>query len=204
MIILTSDHGEEFFDHEAWLHGHTLYNELIHIPMIFKFPHAKFTKLRIEEDVRIVDIMPTILDELGIDHAEYGFDGKSLIPKLRGRETERQIVIADLEALENMHRLPTRIVFTWKGYKLILNNDYGNSPEQYLPSPPPIALVELYNRITDPSEKFNIAEQNEDIVKEIIDKIYTLYESSTRVHRKKRKSMDKEFEETMRALGYIK
>jgi arylsulfatase A-like enzyme len=202
MIILTSDHGEEFFDHEAWLHGHTLYNELIHIPLIFKFPHSKFTNLRIEDDVRIVDIMPTILDELGIDHTGYGFDGRSLIPKLLGRETERQTVIADLEALENTHRLPTRIAFTWKGYKLILNNDYGNPPEQYLPSPPPIAQVELYDKTNDPTEIHNIAEENEAIVKEIIEKIYTIYESSAKAHRRKRKVIDKALEETMRALGY--
>ncbi len=204
MIILTSDHGEEFFDHNAWLHGHTLYNELIHIPLIIKFPHSKLVNLCVEDDVRIIDIMPTILDELGIDHAAYGLDGRSLIPRLHGLGPEEQTFIADLEELKNTNRLPTRIAFTWEGYKLILNNDYGNPPEHYLPPPPPIALVELYDRTNDPSENFNIAEQNEAIVKEIIDKIYTIYESSANARGKKRKGMDKELEETMRALGYIR
>ena len=41
LIILTSDHGEEFLDHGSWLHAHTLYNELIRVPLLIKYPGSK-------------------------------------------------------------------------------------------------------------------------------------------------------------------
>jgi hypothetical protein len=97
-----------------------------------------------------------------------------------------------------------KIALIQNGYKLILNNDFGQPPETYLPVPPPIALVELYDIKNDPLEKNNIAPQNEDIVRDLVDKIYAIYESSAKEKVKKRKGLDKELEETMRALGYIR
>ncbi len=204
MIILTSDHGEEFFDHGAWYHGHTLYNELIHIPLIIKFPHFEHRNQRIGETVRIVDIMPTILDQLDIDFSPYDLDGVSLIPYLIGEQHPEQMAVADLNSPENTQRLPVKITVIRNGYKLILNNDFGQPPEHYLPVPPPIAQVELYDIKNDPFERNNIAPENEGIVSDLIGKIYAVYESSTREAGKKRKGMDKELEETMRALGYIR
>ena len=204
MIILTSDHGEEFYEHKAWTHGHTLYKELIHIPLIIKFPHSKHKNSGIYKTVRIVDIMPTILDEVGIDISQYNFDGVSLINYLQAGDHEEQIALADLDSLDNPHRLPIKISMDWNGFKFILNNDHGKPPEHYLPVPPPIAQVELYDKNNDPYERYNIAEQNKDIVREFIDKIYQAFESSAEWGKKKRKGIDKELEETMRALGYIR
>ncbi|NOR13136.1 MAG: sulfatase-like hydrolase/transferase [Candidatus Aminicenantes bacterium] len=204
MIVLTSDHGEEFFDHGAWYHGHTLYNELIQIPLIIKFPHSEYRHQRISDTVRIVDIMPTILEQLDIDYSPYGLDGTSLIPYLRGEPQPEQMAVADLDSPESTLTLPVKITLIRNGYKLMLNNDFGQPPETYLPVPPPIALVELYDIKTDPLERNNIAPQNEDIVRALIDKIYAIYESSAKETAKKRKGLDKELEETMRALGYIR
>ncbi len=204
MIILTSDHGEEFFDHGAWYHGHTLYEELIQIPLIIKFPHSEYRDQQIGDTVRIVDIMPTILEQLGIDYSPYSLDGISLIPYLRGESQPEQIALADLDSPENTFTLPVKITLIRNGYKLMLNNDFGQPPETYLPVPPPIALVELYDIKNDPLERNNIAPQNEDIVRDLIDKISAIYESSAKEKVKKRKGLNKELEETMRALGYIR
>jgi len=204
MIILTSDHGEEFFDHGAWYHGHTLYKELIQIPLIIKFPHSEYRDQQIGDTVRIVDIMPTILEQLGIDYSPYSLDGISLIPYLRGKTQPEQMAVADLDSPENTFTLPVKITLIRNGYKLILNNDFGQPPESYLPVPAPIALVELYDIKNDPLERNNIAPQNEDIVRDLIDKISAIYESHAKEKVKKRKGLDKELEETMRALGYIR
>ena len=61
-IVITADHGEEFWEHGDFEHGHTLYDELVRVPLIIKFP-AKVRRARqkVTAQVRLVDIMPTIL-----------------------------------------------------------------------------------------------------------------------------------------------
>ena len=67
LIILTSDHGDEFWEHGGFDHGHTLYNELIHVPLIIKLPMS-VSHRQIDKVVSIQRIMPTIVDLCGIDY----------------------------------------------------------------------------------------------------------------------------------------
>ncbi|MGD0783134.1 MAG: sulfatase-like hydrolase/transferase, partial [Candidatus Aminicenantales bacterium] len=48
LIVVTSDHGEEFFDHRGWTHTHGVYDELLRIPLIVKMPGSKFKASRID------------------------------------------------------------------------------------------------------------------------------------------------------------
>jgi arylsulfatase A-like enzyme len=61
MIIFTSDHGEEFYDHGGWWHGRTLYEEQIHVPLIVKLPGSKHAGAVDDRLVRHVDLPSTIL-----------------------------------------------------------------------------------------------------------------------------------------------
>lgn len=203
MIILTSDHGEEFFDHKAWLHGHSLYNELLRIPLIIKFPQSKYKNTRLNNTVSIVDIMPTILDEIDVDLSGFDFDGLSLVNYLRNGEKEKQMLIADVDS-NNPDILPVKIALFQNGYKLIMNNDFGRPPEFYLPVPPPIAKFELYDMKKDPTEMHNLFNQKGAIIRDLISKIPEFYQAKPELSKEKRKSRDKDFEETMRALGYIR
>lgn len=91
MIVVTADHGEELLDHGARGHGHTLYQELLHVPLLVRFLHAQF-RGQVTRRVRTLDLMPTILDTLGIAPPA-GLDAVSLVPLLRGEpmpaESER-------------------------------------------------------------------------------------------------------------------
>jgi arylsulfatase A-like enzyme len=87
LIIFISDHGEEFFDHEGFEHGHTLYDELIRVPMIFSLPGRLPEQERIGRQVRLIDVAPTVLDLLGLE-SHPGFEGVSLKPFL---EDERSV-----------------------------------------------------------------------------------------------------------------
>ena len=204
MIIVTSDHGEEFLDHMAWLHGHTLYNELIRIPLIIKFPFSKHKDLKIDKFVRITDIMPTVLQEAGINHSSHEFDGKSLLETIRNNESRDRVYIADIGAKNYPPELPSRIAISQNEFKLVLNNDFGLPPEQYFPCPPPIAQVELYDLKKDPQEKKNISREKIEMVQSLLKKIYELYEVEPGKELLKSKEMDKELEEVLRALGYIR
>lgn len=61
LIVLTSDHGEEFWDHGGFEHGHSLYNELIEVPLLIK-PPGQFEGGRIAANVGLVDLKGTVLD----------------------------------------------------------------------------------------------------------------------------------------------
>jgi len=83
LIIFLSDHGEEFFEHEGFEHGHTLYDELIKVPLIVSLPRQVPENARLKEHVRLIDIAPTVLDFLGIEPASH-MEGASLRPMITG------------------------------------------------------------------------------------------------------------------------
>jgi arylsulfatase A-like enzyme len=83
LIVFLSDHGEEFFEHDGFEHGHSLYNELLRVPLIFSLPGRLPEGVRIGRQVRLVDIAPTILDLLGLE-PDPRFEGVSLEPLLTG------------------------------------------------------------------------------------------------------------------------
>jgi arylsulfatase A-like enzyme len=76
-IIVTSDHGEEFGDHGGFWHGTTLYDEQVHVPLFVKLPGARRGGTAVGHWVQSVDVMPTLLAELGVDVPE-GVQGGSL------------------------------------------------------------------------------------------------------------------------------
>jgi arylsulfatase A-like enzyme len=65
MIVFLADHGEEFQDHGDWLHGRSVFDELVRVPMIVKFPKNRHAGTRIAQQVQTVDLLPTILQEMG-------------------------------------------------------------------------------------------------------------------------------------------
>jgi arylsulfatase A-like enzyme len=83
ITVLLSDHGEGFWEHDLWEHGNSLYNELLHIPLIFHAPGRIPENKTIRELVRSVDVLPTILDLVGIGYDEHNFRGESLLPLMR-------------------------------------------------------------------------------------------------------------------------
>jgi len=82
IVVVTADHGEEFWEHGGLTHGITLYDECVHVPLIMLVPDQHQGR-RVTENVSLVDIAPTLLDLLGLP-AEPHFEGRSLAPWLRG------------------------------------------------------------------------------------------------------------------------
>jgi arylsulfatase A-like enzyme len=66
LVIITSDHGEEFNDHGSWGHGHSVYQELLRVPLIFRLPGAVPAEQRIADAVGTLSIPATALDVLGL------------------------------------------------------------------------------------------------------------------------------------------
>ncbi len=84
LVVIFGDHGDEFYEHGMTGHAHTLYNELIHIPLVLRWPSRIPKGRRIDALASQVDIMPTILDYLGIQHQQ-AIQGTSLKDLIEGR-----------------------------------------------------------------------------------------------------------------------
>ncbi len=81
VVIVTSDHGEEFWGAtgRAAYHGHTLYDDLLRVPLIWYDPYVRNPGREIDENVSLLDIVPTVLQRFGLDPAE-AQDGIDLTP----------------------------------------------------------------------------------------------------------------------------
>ena len=64
LIFFVADHGEEFLDHDGWLHGRSVFDELVRVPMVVKFPKNRGASLRVKQMVALSDVLPTILQEV--------------------------------------------------------------------------------------------------------------------------------------------
>jgi arylsulfatase A-like enzyme len=84
ITVVVADHGEEFWDHGGMFHGHTLYEELVRVPLIIRYPGRIPAGLVVKEQVSHLDIMPTILDMAGLPIPAQ-CQGQSLRPSLEGR-----------------------------------------------------------------------------------------------------------------------
>jgi len=78
LIVFTSDHGEEFWEHGGFEHGHTLHQELLHVPLAFKLPSVG-KKLNIGERVSTAQLAPSVLELCGLGESNEGMDYPSLV-----------------------------------------------------------------------------------------------------------------------------
>jgi arylsulfatase A-like enzyme len=85
LVAVTSDHGEEFWDHGSLLHSHTVHGELVHVPLILAVPGA--APRLIGKTVRSLDIAPTVLEALGLPPAP-SHQGRSLLAAAHGAPIE--------------------------------------------------------------------------------------------------------------------
>jgi arylsulfatase A-like enzyme len=141
LIVLTSDHGEELYDHGGFSHGYTLYDELLRVPLFIKLPGQKEARV-VDEVVSTVDITPTVLDALGLPVPQ--MDGRSL----RGAAAGEPIASAD--QVFDVHWAKRTIAqgFLRDGWKLTdITSDYQGVRNERL----------LVNLIEDPKENRNLA-----------------------------------------------
>jgi len=134
VVVLTSDHGEEFLEHGRQGHNQ-LYSECLHVPMIVLVPGIP--ERRVEQIVRNIDVLPTLLEAVGLP-APDGIDGESLVPALRGHPLPQ----------------PRRALAFWR-------NSFSVRDERftYIAAPMPGGkppAEELYDRAADPREERNL------------------------------------------------
>ena len=81
LIIVTADHGEEFWEHGGFEHGHAMNDEVLHVPLLVRMPHRAGAGRRVATPVSLIDVMPTALEVVGVK-APLGLAGRSLLPMI--------------------------------------------------------------------------------------------------------------------------
>jgi len=151
IIIITSDHGEEFMEHGSLGHpADHLYNTITAIPLIMYVPGIKQKK--IDNLVQSIDILPTILNLTGIKNSNNYFDGIDLTDSILGRWFPKKNDYLISEGPNDSIRNDR-----WKLYVDNLQRKKN--------------INELYDLYKDPREKSNIAKENPKIVKDLQDKL---------------------------------
>ena len=184
VIIITSDHGEELFEHGFIGHASTslnakLYDEIIHIPLIIWWP-KKVKHRVVDELVQQIDIMPTILDMLGLPPSE-GLQGYSLLPSIQGKPANNlrpvfcETILGGYQSTKEMEEIRLRCVRT-KEWKLIYTNTPASDVSRGGLNE---GKYELYNLSSDPNEERNIFENHPDVVKELKKKLFPWIETTT-------------------------
>jgi arylsulfatase A-like enzyme/Tfp pilus assembly protein PilF len=102
MVVLVGDHGEGLGEHGENTHGMFIYRATTHVPMIIKFPRNQHEGKRISQRVSQVDIVPTILETIGIKSST-PMDGRSLLPLMDGKETANRDVYSETYIPRSFH-----------------------------------------------------------------------------------------------------
>src|SRR5262249_11587529 len=77
LVVVTADHGEEFYEHRNWRHGNQLYNEVVHVPLAFRLP-GRLPPARRDDLSMLVDVFPSILDLVDGSPVTKNLDGRAL------------------------------------------------------------------------------------------------------------------------------
>ncbi|MBN8539762.1 MAG: sulfatase [Deltaproteobacteria bacterium] len=149
VVVVFADHGTEFFEHDGIDHGHTLYDELVHVPLLIFSPQLKAGRV-VKEQVSTIDILPTVLDITGAHPPKElsnllssQMKGRSLASAVRGKSIESKTVYMETDLRNFVHLRGIRSASGWK-YTMNLNS----------------GTEELYNLNQDPKERTNLSKDN--------------------------------------------
>jgi arylsulfatase len=151
MVVLFGDHGENMTEHDAWFDHAGLYDSVVHVPLILWAP-GRVPATEISAMVALLDVMPTVLDLVGLPAVD-GLDGSSLLPLLTGERGAHRDSVVLSEC-------------TWQA-KRALRNGKWKLIRSYHPGVYPRAATELYDLDADPTEQHDVSDDRPDMVKRL-------------------------------------
>jgi arylsulfatase A-like enzyme len=187
IIILVSDHGEEFLERSRWGHFESnLYDEILHIPLLIHLPHAPQCQ-SIARQVRTLDLMPTILELAGVP-APSGLEGQSLVPLWETGEEAYppQVSISEMWRT-NWHMIAART----EQFKYIWNSKAPDQPR-------------LFDLHADPGETQNVLDhfpQKGQEFQKIVDQHLARAAETAEIN--EAPEMDENLVKRLRDLGYL-
>ncbi len=132
LVVITADHGEEFWEHGSVGHGHNVHQEMVHVPLIFHYPRELPEGRVVEAGAEVVDVLPTVVEMLGMEALD-DRQGMDLLPLIYG---EHGGYPSPALATQYMHQYGLQI----RHWKLYLRS----------------GSMRLYDRRSDPQEMEDI------------------------------------------------
>ncbi len=201
LIIIASDHGEELFEHNGLEHGHTLYREVLHVPLIMRLPGKIQSGMRISEPVSLIDLHPTILDFAGAEAIRENHGGESLRNSVINGETQadEDIAVPGSRTPSGRTIYAENLAFFDKDLKVLRIGDWelihspnrfhdpviwrrGSENEGEYNKADSVIFTEgdeLYNLAADPFEKKNVIYEYPDIARFMLAKIVEMTEAGS-------------------------
>lgn len=161
LLIVVADHGDEFGEHGGWQHDHSLYEEMVHVPMVMRFPGGEFGGRRIKESSSLIDIAPTVIGYLGLTGPSLlgmdELDGRDWYTDLQNGNAEQvltRVVATRVNTNKRLHvalkaRGDRNLALRSGPWKAIWNHD--------------LRTLELYNIEEDPLEQSNVAAEEPEL-----------------------------------------
>jgi arylsulfatase A-like enzyme len=144
LVVFLSDHGEEFMEHGIFLHD-DLHAETLHVPLLMRLPGRLPGGARRSEPVRLVDVMPTILDLVGARAPAY-VQGRSLVPLLRGEPDPTSVDV------------PSDYSSTTAGTRRVYQSVRASGLSYIVDG----GREQLFDTATDPGERHDVAAERSD------------------------------------------
>ena len=208
LIIITSDHGESFQEHGKRGHGVSVYQEEIHIPLIF-FHKNRFAPAKVSRLANLVDLMPTLLSYCGIEYDPDYLQGQNLLTP----ESDRSIVstkfVYPMDSAFHLADYQENYAIIKGHWKLIVNQNNSEDP-----------VLELYSLVEDPDERNNLVQERQALSEEMLEELMRFLEGQQQrrsqfleTHfnlpgrnpaKTDQPSLSPEDEALLRTLGYIK
>ena len=205
LIIVTADHGEELYDHHKFFyHSPSLYDSALRVPLLIKFPRQKGRRV-VEENVSLLDILPTIHHYYAGPPASGRFSGISLLELLNGRRGPFRERVLYAEADDS------KIAAAVKGQYKLIYNPSGKMSYTSLGLPFPFETMEFYDLRWDPGETRNLAGRDHPVLRQLLSEADRFLHVAATQKREETKGkielsekQKKSADDILRSLGYIR
>jgi arylsulfatase A-like enzyme len=214
IIVLLADHGEAQGEHNLYFrHGNSLYDEVIRVPLIIRFPGSRFNGKRIEDQVQLLDVTPTVVDLLDIKDRSLtkDFEGVSLKGYLLdGAQEHTDLVLSNWSFIWSARTPEWKLIFIDDpSIDKLQNERYKQGFREYYRD-----RYEFYHLTADPGELDNLAREEGKVflrLKKEIDQHMAKAQEQTRLNEKifkkefieAAKKTDETLTKELKSLGYL-
>lgn len=198
LVVVAGDHGEELGSHypsRTGGHGHALLDTQLHVPLVIRDPTLQFEVRTVPNQVRLIDVMPTIADLLDVQ-PDLRLEGRSLRPLMHGQDEAPRIALAAQTRVG-----PKRLAVRHRGYKYIAIVGPESEDRPMLEHPP---QRQLYALADDPNEMHNVVDEFPEIAEAFDSVMQRDHQAlSAPAQLDPEEGIDPEVLERLRSLGYV-
>ncbi len=191
VIAVTADHGESLGAHGEDTHGVFLYDETIHVPLLIKLPQARGGGRQVSSRVELVDILPTLLQQAGIEIPKE-VQGKSLLPLIQpgvvGNDSPK--VWGEAYAESDY----ARTEYGWSALRSLRTGKY-----LYIQAP----RRELYDQLTDEGAQHNLASSSSAVADTLASELQDFRRKTSSTREAPKAPLNEKVQKELEALGYM-